>query len=450
VIPQNFLKTLAAEHGVSDSELEALWLAVDGNSTTAISQKLQVSEDAVRKRLSEVYRKFKVPGSGPVKLSRLQQLLVSRYQEHPAQRSSGSSSNLAGPGIENTYPRQLWGEAPDVSVFHGRIEELATLEQWIVKDGCRLVGLVGMAGIGKTILSVKLARQIQDKFEYLIWRSLRNALPIQEVLADLIKVLSYPQETNLPEVIDERVSQLIKYLRKHRCLLVLDDVETILRSGDRIWRYNEGYEGYGVLLKRVGEEQHQSCLVVSGLEKPREIGLLESPTGFVRSLQLTGLRQEAAQKILQEKGLTGEQQWKELIQTYRGNPLALKIVATTIQDLFSSNVSEFLRHKTIIVSDMFREILNWQFKRLSNLEKEIVYNLAIEINPVSFLKLRENMPTSLTSSELIEALESLGWKSLVERTKSSENKDPIETLFTLQPVIKKYVIKYYLPSNPRT
>jgi len=28
-------------------------------------------------------------------------------------------------------------------------------------------------------------------------------------------------------------------LRKHRCLLVLDDVETILRNGDRIWRYNE-------------------------------------------------------------------------------------------------------------------------------------------------------------------------------------------------------------------
>jgi len=30
-------------------ELEALWLAVDGNSTTAISE-LQVGEDAVRKR----------------------------------------------------------------------------------------------------------------------------------------------------------------------------------------------------------------------------------------------------------------------------------------------------------------------------------------------------------------------------------------------------------------
>jgi len=49
-----------------------------------------------------------------------------------------------------------------------------------------------------------------------------------------------------------------------------------------------------------GEEQHQSCLVVSGLEKPREIGLLESSTGFVRSLQLTGLRQEAQKNIVKK------------------------------------------------------------------------------------------------------------------------------------------------------
>jgi len=46
--------------------------------------------------------------------------------------------------------------------------ELVTLEQWIVQSRCRLVALLGMGGIGKTSLSVKLAEQIQGEFEYLI------------------------------------------------------------------------------------------------------------------------------------------------------------------------------------------------------------------------------------------------------------------------------------------
>jgi hypothetical protein len=70
---------------------------------------------------------------------------------------------------------QDWGEAIDVDFFYDRTAELANLEQWIVADRCRLVVLLGMGGIGKTALSVKLAQQIQHQFDYLIWRSLRNA-----------------------------------------------------------------------------------------------------------------------------------------------------------------------------------------------------------------------------------------------------------------------------------
>ena len=121
-----------------------------------------------------------------------------------------------------------WGEAPDVSVFYGRHEELITLEQWIVKDHCRLLVLLGMGGIGKTALCVRLTEQIQDEFEHVIWRSLRHAPPFEAILADLISFLSNQQETHAG------LSQLINYFRLSRCLVVLDEADVILRPGNPV------------------------------------------------------------------------------------------------------------------------------------------------------------------------------------------------------------------------
>ncbi|HEY9663134.1 MAG TPA: hypothetical protein V6C65_32210, partial [Allocoleopsis sp.] len=85
------------------------------------------------------------------------------------------AANLAEPslyGVSHHPPD--WGNAPDVTLFYGRTRELAQLEQWIVLGTCRLITLFGMAGIGKTALSVKLAQQVRHQFECLIWRSLKN------------------------------------------------------------------------------------------------------------------------------------------------------------------------------------------------------------------------------------------------------------------------------------
>jgi DNA-binding SARP family transcriptional activator len=74
---------------------------------------------------------------------------------------------------------QDWGEAIDVSVFYSRETELATLQQGIVQDRYRLILLLGMGGIGKTALSVKLAQTVQC---WPIWcrfyRANRTAKPI--------------------------------------------------------------------------------------------------------------------------------------------------------------------------------------------------------------------------------------------------------------------------------
>lgn len=127
-------------------------------------------------------------------------------------------------------PSQDWGEVINVSEFYGRTAELIELEQWIVQEHHRLVMLLGMGGIGKTALCVKLAERIQNHFEFVIWRSLRNAPSVQETLTTLIEFLSNRQEINLPESIDGKVSCLLHYLRSSRCLLILDDAESILQE----------------------------------------------------------------------------------------------------------------------------------------------------------------------------------------------------------------------------
>ena len=79
----------------------------------------------------------------------------------------------------------------------------------------------------------------------------------------MIKFLSNRPETELPVTTDELLSLLMEKLRSHRCLIILDDVQTLLSNGHIAGNYRPAYEKYSRLFKLTGETCHNSCLILN-------------------------------------------------------------------------------------------------------------------------------------------------------------------------------------------
>ncbi|MBE9110032.1 hypothetical protein IQ273_11490 [Nodosilinea sp. LEGE 07298] len=340
---------------------------------------------------------------------------------------------------------QDWGEAPDAAVFYGRVTELSTLQRWVSVDHCRLVTLLGMGGMGKTTLSVKLADQIQGEFDYLIWRSLRNAPAIHDTLNDLLQFFSHQPgrdrpPDSLPDDFDHQLRQLIHELRQRRCLIILDNVESILSAGDGQrpalgHRAAPGDAAYHQLFQTLGETSHQSCLLLTSRELPRKLAALAGDDLPVRCLHLTGLPVAASRELLQTKGLftASEAEWLTLVNAYSGNPLALKVIAPIVTDYFEGSIAQFLalRQQTPFLFDDIRQLLAQQLERLTALERSIMYWLAINREPISWQALSADLVDPTGLGDILQAVDALAQRSLLEKESAR---------ITQQPVIMEYLI----------
>ncbi len=324
-----------------------------------------------------------------------------------------------------------WGEAPAVEHFYGREQELATLKQWVRDERCRLVVIQAIGGMGKTTLSKELTQQVSADFDFVFWRSLQNAPPIDQILETCVAFLSNQQTVLLPQHLDAQIVVLIDYLRKRRCLLVLDNFESVLQGGDRAGAYRPGYEGYGRLLELVGAGKHQGCLLLTTREKPRELAPLELNSQAIRTLELKGLELNEAQRMLSHSSLSGsDEAWTRLIDLYAKNPLALKLISEPIREVFQGDIAAFLNQGEHLVGEI-SPLVEQQFERASPIEQEILYWLAVERERTSLDTLKEDLVHSALKGELPQALNLLRRRSLVERTGAG--------LFSLQPVILEYI-----------
>jgi hypothetical protein len=148
---------------------------------------------------------------------------------------------------------------------------------------------------------------------------------------------------------------------------------------------------------------------------------------MVRSLQLSGLQEEARQMFRHELAIAPET--TQLIDFYRGNPLALTVVSRSIYSMFDGDVQTFLEQETNVFGDI-RHLIDQQYARLSDLEQKVMYWLAIEREAINTDNLRQDIVPMVSKAQILESVSSLRWRSLIEKQSHG---------YTQQPVVMEYM-----------
>lgn len=141
--------------------------------------------------------------------------------------------------------------------------------------------------------------------------------------------------------------------------------------------------------------------------------------------------------LFNAKGLSPAKAGRQrLIEVYGGNPLVLKTMATSIRELFDGDVDAFLQEETLIFNGL-RRLLDPEFARLTTAEKQVMYWLAIQQSSVTISKLQSLIQPSMSRPRLLETLESLLRRSLIEQSVARFTQYPLVMEYMLEQAIKQ-------------
>lgn len=324
------------------------------------------------------------------------------------------------------------GEPPQSVPFFGRNTALKQLSEWVNQKNCRLILLHGRAGIGKTAIAYQLVQKNQTQQRNSIapiWLSLETAMPMTELVNQIIKILSEGQ------VQQGSLTDLISYLNQKPHLIVLDQWETILENSS-LNRYRSGYENYQTLLDCIGQN-HQSCFVVISREKFQCLNFTQM-NKVAKSFEVTGLNYQEDRDFLKAESLIGtEEELQQFIEIYH-NPLILQLIADRIRTVHGGRVAPLVARDVSVLSNSdIVKVIKDEFETLGTLEKSIVYWLAIWRNPINIEQLEFSFGENFRMSIITESLNFLiNQRSFVKVNAQSE--------YYLEPVTLKEITNLFV------
>ena len=323
-----------------------------------------------------------------------------------------------------------WTTAPNIKNFVGREEEIKKLDSWSQEPDCRCIIVSGMVGCGKTTLVTKLAREIKDRYDYVVWVSLEQTPPLTTLLNNYLKLMHQQLEDRSEPKYSELnflLSEFIYCLQQRKILLVIDGLECVLQVSKANIYFKQEFEDYGQLLRSVVSTNHQSLLISTTRVRPK---LLEYYGGNQAVfLELQGLNPENTKMFFdtQNNIQLNEQKILFFSEILQYNPQFLKIVNNHLDDFSENNIEQTIEEISML--EVIVSLLKLELSCLSDLEHEIIYWLAI-LSSSSVKELSYYIKQTQGKFNFSQSVNCLVKRSLVIKN---------DDTYVLMPIMKSYL-----------
>ena len=327
-----------------------------------------------------------------------------------------------------------------VTSFIGREKEIEALTNLI--DENQLVMLTGVGGIGKTNLSLQVARNIQKAFRDGVW--LVELAPISD--PNLIAQTT-ASALGLRESAERSIQEsVLAYLQKKQCLLILDNCEHLINGVAQFVQ---------MVLQQCADvtilASSREALNVPG-ERPYPVPALTLPENELsleewQQYEAIRLFVERTQIVLPDFQLTTDnaKTLLKICQRLDGIPLAIELAATRMKILTTGQIAERLDDRFRLLTtgsraalprqQTLRALIDWSWELLTVEEQRLLRRLSVfaggmDLEAVETICASEDLPAYVC----LDLLNELVNKSLV----LAKREQGEETRYYLLETIRQY------------
>ena len=320
-----------------------------------------------------------------------------------------------------------------LAYWQGRIAEIANLKLWLNNPNIPLIGIEGIGGIGKSMLSAYIYEdETIAGFRKRFWADVSSGVIFTDVATQVLQEFGF----RVPEQETQLVQALVKCLQSDEYLLIIDNLESLLQT-DGIWG-SQFYEEFFTTWVECGGK---SKVIVTTRERP------ELPKRW-EWLPLSGLKIADGVALLTALGIQGN--LEEFVKLVDGYPLLLQFVADLLKEEYPQdphlkrlenlglgNLQQLLTDKKV-VGQHRREnvgmvlVLDASFGRLNELQKSLLQNISVYRGAVNS-KAAVAVCSGSSETEIEREL-----RNLVKRSFLSEKLIDDGRWFEFQPVVLEY------------